>query len=365
AVDVPGVPANGQAIAVYAGRVWIAQGRAITFSGPNDYSAASWSVALGSGTVLIADETLTGNLVRLIPSAGYLYVIGPSSVDVISNVYVPAGATPPTPLFNRQNISSTVGTPYPMAAFGFDRNIGIVNQYGIYVVSGVQTQRISQEIDDIITSLEWNAPLAQVSCSVAVSNEIPVLNFLVSWHDPDAPTTLRQTILCWSDGKWWLYDPFGLSGISGGVIAAIAPAFQGNTLRTYIIANTASGSNSVMSVYVAYDGTSTALVPVVLKSALTDFGSSIWTKQALKLGIEGNVQDANSLVTATCDNEIVAGIPQTYLPKVFKWINGSGMPFTWYNAAGQLFTWVVGGYAYAMKDVQTYGRYLGLSLSGT
>jgi hypothetical protein len=69
-----GVPSSGNAIAVYASRVWIAQGRVLYCSGVDDYSASSWTAANGAAAINLTDPQIRSTIYRLISANGYLYI---------------------------------------------------------------------------------------------------------------------------------------------------------------------------------------------------------------------------------------------------------------------------------------------------
>jgi hypothetical protein len=139
-----GVPTNGDDIAVAFGRVWISQGRLITFSAANDYTATAFLAANGAGSIALTDPTFRGaKLTRMISQNGYLYLIGVTSINAISDVYVPSGASPPTPLFTNLNIQATIGSDQPASFVAFNQALLFANSYGIWALYGTQAQRIS------------------------------------------------------------------------------------------------------------------------------------------------------------------------------------------------------------------------------
>ena len=66
-----GVPTAGTDIAVFSGRVWVVQGRVLYFSGVDDYTAASWTVANGAGFINFTDSTIRSTVFRLWVQNGY------------------------------------------------------------------------------------------------------------------------------------------------------------------------------------------------------------------------------------------------------------------------------------------------------
>ena len=127
-----GVPSGGTEIAVYAGRVWIFNARLLVVSAADDYTAAAFLAANGAIAINLTDPTLRSTVTRAYAANGYLYFTGASSINVISNVYIPSGASPPAPLLSNTNIQSTVGSDQPGSFFTVDdRDLFFANSYGI------------------------------------------------------------------------------------------------------------------------------------------------------------------------------------------------------------------------------------------
>src|ERR1700759_2701302 len=86
-----GAPTSGQAIAVYQNRVWIAQGRVLFYSAPGSFS--DFTTASGGGFSSLVDPALRSIITALFAANGYLYVFGIGSVNAISDLYIPSGAS--------------------------------------------------------------------------------------------------------------------------------------------------------------------------------------------------------------------------------------------------------------------------------
>lgn len=361
AVDASAPPESGQYITVFSGRVWVSNGRTVLFSGPNDYTAASWDIGNGSGSFVILDPTLKGSITRLVTANGYMYIFGPTSIDIISNVYVPAGASPPLPLFTRTNINAVCGSPFPQSVVIYERLILFYNEFGIWALSGVQVQRISEKIDNIIQKINQAGP-GLISAGVGMCNNLLTATFLVSWFDPLVSSAIsRQVILSFFDGKWFLYDPFNVN--PSGTFQCLFSATVGDVPSSVLLFNTGVTPGITTNVYELFRS---ADVPIIrfLQTALWDLGLSIMVKQAIRFGIEGEVINLAFNVLAQVDSERTSSTPTTFLPNDFIWLNNQQKPLTWLQPDGQVFEWVVAGYTYAYSDVTEYGRYLGITATG-
>ncbi len=376
AIDNSAPPESGNWIAVYAGRVWVATGRTVVFSGPNDYTAPSWDVAQGAGEFVIDDETLIGIITRLIVANGYLYIFGQTSIDIVSNVYVPSGATPPTPLFSRTNIDAINGTAFSYSIVPFGRLILFYNVHGIHALLGVDVQRISADIDGTIQQIDSNPP-GLVSAGVGISNNILTACFLLSWFDPVLSAgQSRQTLLSFHDGRWFVHDPFNSTfpGATTDYLASVASAeIAGDPVallaRDFSFPPTSDASNSRISgtdLYSLFNGS--GALQRTLQTALWDLGSSIHTKQAINYGIEGTVYDLNFSITATMDAQPGNSSLNSanFLPPTLQWYADAARTVlaNWITATHTAATWVAPGYAFQYAGTQQYGKYLGMTLSG-
>lgn len=112
-VGLPGIIA----MEVYQGRVWVAGESVISFSVASN--GADFSTAGGGGSFGYSGNKLTVTYRDLAASAGYLFVFGDSSTDVVTNVitFGDGKVTPFTTNFNYQNLD-------PMVGHGFPRKVG-------------------------------------------------------------------------------------------------------------------------------------------------------------------------------------------------------------------------------------------------
>jgi hypothetical protein len=119
-VGLPGI----LALEVYQSRVWVIGETVISFSAASN--GCDFSVAGGGGSFGYAGNILTTTYRDLRSSAGYLYVFGDSSTDMISNV-ITFGNPPDvqfTTQFNYVNQDPMVGQAFP-------RKVGHYGRYSI------------------------------------------------------------------------------------------------------------------------------------------------------------------------------------------------------------------------------------------
>jgi len=109
---------------------------------------------------------------------------------------------------------------------------------------------------------------------------------------------------------------------------------------------------------------STANVATTIQTALMPMGDPIRTKQALKFGIEAQLQ-ASSTLFISVDNEQGTGATGAYtVDNTVTWLNNYYQPVIWQNDSLQTVGWDSSyGYALYKSDAQQYGKYLGLTIN--
>ena len=133
---------GGNAIATYAGRVWIASGRTVYVTDIDSYAAFG-----GAGTSFtINDSYLHNNITALYSTSNYLYIFGADSIDALSNVTINSGVTS----FSRINVVQNNGTITPTSIFSYFRALGFYTASGFYLLSGASAECISDKIIEII-----------------------------------------------------------------------------------------------------------------------------------------------------------------------------------------------------------------------
>ena len=190
AVTGSGVPSAGVDIAVYAGSVWIANGRLVSISAGYDgtsttdpTNASAWAVANGADFLNMTDPVLVGSITRLWATVGYLFIFGITCVYSVSNVYVPTGAVPPTPVFTLLPVQSVIGTDQTASVFPFNTSLMFANRYGGWVTDGVNCERFSEAIDGTWQYLSFSPAISGGYCIV---NNILCSAFLLNRsNDPN------------------------------------------------------------------------------------------------------------------------------------------------------------------------------------
>lgn len=331
---------SGTAIAVFAGRVWIAQGRTIFYTAANSYEDL---ISVSAGNFTLTDSVLFGNITALVSANSYLYIFGQDSINIVSDVAVNSlGAT----VFTNTNISASIGSTLPNAIYPYFRSLLLMNSYGIYALVGATTTKISDPLDGVFQSIDFSAP---VYAGQFVLNNILCAAFGFSYTDPVLGP--RYLIAVFFDKKWWFASQAGnyLHILSVPVPTGIA--LYGLT-STGMFQFFSSATNPVLT---------------TIQTALMSFNSPVQDKQVLKLGVE--TTGVNGILSVNVENEVVGSAPYqvNFTPtNTVQWINNSSQVVGWENNLTQAVQWLSGfPYLLLKSDVSQYGKYVGLTATIT
>lgn len=347
-----GVPSSGVDIAVAFDRVWIAQARGLIFSGvdpTSGYTATFFTVANGAGTVGFIDPTLRSVITRIYSQNSYLYVIGSTNINAISDLYVPAGANPPTPLFTNSNLQAIIGSNQPGTFFPMNRGLMFANGYGAWALYGVQAAQVSEDIDG---TWQYINPGAALSGGAAViENKICSCFLVPRLNDPIFGS--NTVVAIYFDKKWFFanYSAVGAITFLAGGIVNNQPAlfgFIGNKIYQ-LFADATTGPATVAQ---------TALWP--MEDNLAD-------KEIIRAGFEATVLNATGTFSMTCDttNMQYAAVNLTAGGAV-QWVNNLGNVVQWQNNSSAVVAWFSGQYLlYNGVAPGTFGKYVGQTVTST
>jgi len=322
--------------ATFSGRTWVAAGRTIYYSAADSYSDFT---SVSAGTFTISDSTLHGNIRALLSANNFLYIFGETSINVFSDVRVDANGQT---LFTNTNVSASVGTKRIYAIYPFFRAVLFMNDYGIYSLVGSTTSKLSDPLDGIFQNIDFTQP---ISGGQVLLNNILCAAFSFTYNDP--ANGARKVQAVFFEKRWFL--------TSQGALEYITSVPTAGVIRLYGTAGS--------SLYRLYANSSANIVTTI-QTALMPMGDPIRTKQALKFGIEAQLQAASTLLISV-DNEQGIGATGAYtIDNSVVWINNYYQPVTWQNNSLQTVGWESSyGYALYKSDAQQYGKYLGLTIN--
>jgi hypothetical protein len=321
--------------ATFSGRTWVAAGRTVYYSAADSYSDFT---SISAGSLTLSDSTLHGNIRALLSANNFLYIFGETSINVFSDVRVDTNGQT---LFTNTNVSASVGTKRIYAIYPFFRSVLFMNDYGIYSLVGSTTSKLSDALDGVFQLIDFASP---ISGGQVLLNNILCAAFSFTYNDPAVGARKVQAVFF--EKKWFL--------TSQGALDYITSVPTAGVIRLY--------GTEGLSLYRLY-ANSTANIATMIQTALMPMGDAIRTKQALKFGIEAQLQAASTLLVSV-DNEQGTGETSAYtIDNSVTWINNSQQVVTWQNNSLQTVGWETSyGYSLYKSDAQQYGKYLGLTI---
>ena len=140
---------------VYQSRLFVAGQDVISFSAPSN--GADFSTTDGGGSMGYLGDKLRYSYMDMAESAGYLYIFGDSSIDMINNVQIVGGGTPSSPLttnLSYTNIDPQIGHRFPRPVGRIGRYFQMYNGAGIFEMRGAEGKQISQKVTNIYVTLD-------------------------------------------------------------------------------------------------------------------------------------------------------------------------------------------------------------------
>jgi hypothetical protein len=344
-------PASGTCIATFAGSVWVASNRTISYSAINSYL----NFGAPGGSLIITDETLHSSIQQLISSNNFLYVFGIDSVNVFSDVRV-SGVSQ---VFTNTNLSTGVGTGFPMSCTTYGRSVWFASANGFYGLYGASARKESTELDGMYDQiLNINNPSAvgaapTVSAGLVTINQILCVAFLFTYEDVGLN---RPLLAVYFDKKWFFASQGANSGESAPTMIVDCPVKGKNKLYSFDTAG---------RFYEMFSGTSD--VSYKWQTALWDFQQPIQYKQAIKVGVGANFASSASTITGTVDTEssFVPISPGLSVSGTLTFVGTGPITFTSTGPPSLPITFLTSGYSLLQSDATNWGRYVGVTLTGT
>lgn len=189
----PTISPNNITLAVFQGRVFLAQQKVMTYTGTLGYD--DFNPANAAGTFTISDTDLINQITALRSLNNYLYIIGDNSVKQIGNLTVSNSITQ----FTLVTLSSDQGTIYQSSIVSYNRLLLFANTVGVYAVYGSSVEKISNDMDGVFRLVDFSQePVAAVNDI----NNIHTYMLLVRYKDPTSTT--RSILLSFLDKKWFV-----------------------------------------------------------------------------------------------------------------------------------------------------------------
>ena len=341
----PSVTPNPITIAVFQGRVWLAQQRTINFTGTGSatFGAGYDDFALGdaAGTTTIGDTDLVHSITALRSLNNYLFIFGDNSVKQIGNISIGTG---PVTNFTIVTLSSDQGTTFQSSIVSYNRLVLFANQVGVFAIFGASVEKISDAMDGIFRAVDFSqAPCAAVNDI----NNIHTFLLLVRYKDPTLGT--RSLILGFMNRKWFVLQ-------QGNSLTFIATAIIGGVTETF-----GTSGNDVTQLL------ENASVPVAYKliTALSQNKRPIMGKRVIRAGVAQTAEGASDMLV-TVQSERASAQFSAGAENAVNWVNDSGAQVTWVNNSLVAVGWIASGFILDHTGkFSCSGIWLGAMLTGT
>ncbi len=325
-------------IAVFQGRVWLAGGRVLFWTGTGGFDDSASADA--SGQTTLPDADLVHSITALRSLNNYLYIFGDNSIKQIGTITVSGSTT----LFAIITLSSDQGTTFPMSILSYNRLVIFANKVGVYAVFGASVEKISNEMDGIFQAIDFSQEL---QAALNDMNNIRCYLLLVRYVDPRQGVT-RSLILAFQSKRWFVVS-------QGNSLVAITSSPISGALQTL----GSSGADVTKLLATATIGVSFLLI-----TALSSNGAPHMQKRTIRIGVaQSSTSPGQVTGTSDSENNTIANQYQVATPVI--WINVNNQQVIWVNGSSSVVTFTGSGFVWERYPGTASGICIGASLSGT
>jgi hypothetical protein len=213
---------NPTTLAVFGGRVWLANNNVVTYTGTGaSYGGVGYDdflAADASGSFTINDPDLVHEITALRSLNNYLFIFGDNSVKQIGNITVSGTVTS----FTLVTLTSDQGTIFRDSIVSFNRLVLFANTVGVYAIFGTSVEKISDKMDGIFRQIDFGQIL---SAAVNDISNIHCFMLLVKYNDiMQGP---RSLILAFQNKKWFVISQGdSLTFIVTGIVQGTTQTFS-------------------------------------------------------------------------------------------------------------------------------------------
>lgn len=230
---------KGTSIETYQDRVWVFDDTKYSYTGPD--SVSDFSGDGGGGSKPVTDANLREKVVRGVQANGFLYRMGDSSINVISNVQTStAGVTS----FNDSNVDPQIGTAWRDSVAAFGRALVFANPTGVYALYGGAAEKVSGPLDGLFAAASFNTGVSGKMPTAAVATVFGLRVYCLEITTTDPYTNTLRDILCMWDGQKWFMasQSLAVAMLAGQEINSELTAYGASTTAIHRLFKTASGS---------------------------------------------------------------------------------------------------------------------------
>jgi len=195
----------GTTLETYNAAVWTANGTKCSFTAPG--TTSDFATSAGGGSFRSTDNFLRQQIVCLKQANGFLYILGDSSINVISNVQTTATGTFSTTTFNNSNVDPQIGCGWRDTVVPFNRALVFANPNGVYALYGGAAQRVSSPLDGLFIKAQpfftpGGTGINNPSGALATPFSIPV--YMLNFETVDYLGNTRWLMTVWDGQKWFI-----------------------------------------------------------------------------------------------------------------------------------------------------------------
>lgn len=348
----PNLTPKPTTLAVFGGRVWLASGNILNYTGTGgstggvSYGGVGYDdfrTGTAAGSTTINDPDLVHRITALRALNNYLFIFGDGSVKQIGNISVSSSITN----FTITTLSSDQGTIFPDSIVSYNRLVVFANTVGVFAVFGASVEKISDDMDGIFKLIDFS----QLPCAAVNDiNNIHCYLLLVKYKDPlDGD---RSLLLAFMQKKWFVVSQGNhLKFIVNGIVNSVYNTFGTST-------------TDITPLLADY----TAQVDIKLITSLTSHGAPYMAKRTGRYAVAQTVgasSNMNLLIESERPN------PQSInynLSSVINFVNNAGGALQFVNNSGGALNFIVSaaGFFYLHGNTEGQGGiYLGMTLTGS
>lgn len=231
---------KGNTVETYQGRVWVGDVTKGHFTAPA--TTSDFATTAGGGTYPATESFLRRRITRFFQSNGFLYQIGDSSINVISNVQT--SGQPPTTTFNNANVDPQVGTAWPNTVQAFGRALVFANPLGVYALYGGAAEKVSDALDGLFEVADFTT----LTPTGSVMTVFGIRCYCLLFRTTDKYTgTTRNIIAAWDGQKWFIHTTSAtLLRVATQEIDSIIDSWASTTTKLFKLQQTPStGINKI------------------------------------------------------------------------------------------------------------------------
>lgn len=336
---------QGSTLETYQDRVWVGDLTKFSYTGAG--SVTDFSTAGGGGSQPVIDSFLREHISRFFQSNGFLYSLGDSSVNVISNVQTSSSGVT---TFNNSNVDPQTGTDWPNSVVAFGRAIVFANPSGVYALYGGAAEKVSAPLDGLFANAVFTeSDGGRVPTgAVATIYGIRVYQLLITSINPFTGA-LEDMMCCWDGQRWFV-------------------ATQ-STMPNQIV------TQEINSILTTWGITDTKLLPL-FQTPSNDIKKVFQTKLVANPGYyitdqvtrvyflaETNLSTAETLDIALDNEQGSNPAKQRSVSKALRFIGAGGAPIQFTGLAGADLNFTSRGLTVAAYDDTQFGALLGATVS--